>query len=103
MKKEKISQTILNDFYKILIIIKKIPKFLASYAFIAILFLILVDVALGFYIYYFYIQNYNSNYTQANNSQIIMFNSQDYNWVLDKWSKKEKLFNDNYSGFVDPF
>jgi hypothetical protein len=92
MKKEKIIQSIVNDFKKILVGIKKIPWFLGAHAFLIILLLILVDMAFGAYLFYKYIYIIENQAPEMISGQVI-FDEKNYQFILEQWKKREENFN----------
>lgn len=92
MKREKITQTITNDFKKVTAVVKKLPCFLALNAFLVILILILVDVLIGGFLFYKYIYLPEKQSPQNNLSQLI-FNDKGYRAVLEEWQKRENTFS----------
>ena len=92
MKKEKIIQSIINDFKKTLSGIKKIPWFLGNHAFLIILLLVLVDLFFGAYLFYKYIYIVKNQMPEVISGQVI-FDEKNYQLILDQWKKREENFN----------
>ncbi|KKP32670.1 MAG: hypothetical protein A2312_02825 [Candidatus Staskawiczbacteria bacterium RIFOXYB2_FULL_32_9] len=92
MKKEKIIQSIVNDFKKTLSGIKKIPWFLGTHAFLVILFLVLFDLLFGTYLFYNYIYIAKNQMPEMISGQII-FDEKNYQFILDQEKKREENFN----------
>lgn len=92
MKREKVIQSIVNDFKKTLAGIKKIPLFLGIHAFLIILFLVLADLIFGAYLFYKYIYVAQNQAPEMISGQII-FDEENYQFILDQWKKREENFN----------
>jgi len=83
--------------------IKKIPWILASYTFLIMLFLILLDFLLGGYVYYRYIVLVKTQEPQVI-ERTMKFEYNAYAQILKSWEAKERIFqkpDDNR--YINPF
>lgn len=93
MKKERIIQSIVKDFFKIISFFKQLPWIAGNNSFLAIIFLLIFNIIIGSYFFYCYIYTAQQQIPILNQKQIVIFDQKKYQQVLDYWQEQDKNIN----------
>ncbi len=83
----------MNDIYKIIKGIKKMPWFLGMHVFWVIILLILIDLFVGLLLFYKYVYLAENKKLEINSSKIIILNENKYQAVLRYWDERKEAFD----------